>query len=318
MIARSELPSDLPWVVHQSDLQSWTYCPRKLMYERQGGRGMQLSATAYGSVLHHAFHVLERYRDLDKAVETFLFYWHPLNIEAICPPVSSGGWVGTDSYGSLRKRGVAMLTRYADYLRVDDHELLGLEVEFIVPVVGLEVLGRPVFLAGTMDRLAVRWYRQRETLCIDDFKSGQQKWGLRYNVQGSVYAYATWQEWFWRGAPDGFQGLRIATEAPVTYEAAPGFADRADELLERFSKAPRRFTWINLKSFKLVDGGYRGRQDYERMKQGIAEVIASANAGIYPLRIDGETCRFCEYKREPCGVPDEHHGDPAYVLDDAG
>lgn len=312
MSARSD--RDVPWVIHQSDLQSWNYCPRRLYYERQGAREHQLSATAYGSVLHHAMHVLERYQDLDKAIETFLFYWHPLNIEAICPPVSSGGWIGKDSYGEMRKRGVTMLRRYADYLRVDDHELLGLETEFIVPVRGLEVLGRPVYLAGTMDRLAVRWYRQRETLCVDDFKTGQQKWGLRYNVQGSAYAYATWQPEFWTGMPEGFEGLRIGSGL-ATYEAAPGFGDRAEELNERFARVPRRFTWINLKSFKLVDGGYRGRQDYERMKEGIAEIIGSADRGIFPLRIDGETCRFCPFKKEPCGVPDENHGDPAYALE---
>lgn len=303
-----------PWVIHQSDLQSWSYCPAQIRFRSEGAPERQNSALAYGSVIHHAMHVLERYGDTQKAIETFLHYWHPLNIDAICPPVSSDGWIGRDSYADLRKKGVDTIIQYADYLRHDDHELLGLEYEFVVPVHGVEVLGRPVWLAGTIDRLAVRWYRQRETLCVDDFKSGQQKWGLRDNVQGTAYSYATWQPEFWTGVQE-FAGIRI-DGAERTYPPMPGFTEqgRDQELLERFAQSPRRFTWINLKSFKLVDGGYRGPKDYDRFKTAVSQVLSSAAAGIFPLRIDGETCRFCQY-RDVCGAPDPHYADPAFALE---
>jgi hypothetical protein len=311
-----------PYVVHQSDLSSWNYCPARTGFELAGFPQKQNSALSYGTVLHHAMHVLERFKDLDKAIETFLFYWHPLNIDELCPPVPADGWIGRDSYGELRKRGVDTLRKYADYLRHDDHELLGLEYSFAVPVRGLELDGRPVVLAGTIDRLAVRWFRQRETLMVDDFKTGAQKWNLRHNIQGTAYSYATWQPEFWTGTK-AFTGLRLDGN-PKDYDATSGFDDqhplnerfhtRATELIDRFATAPRRFTWINLKSFKLVDGGYRGPQDFERMKTGISTVLRSAHASIFPLRIDGETCRYCPFRAE-CGVPHDDYADPAYALE---
>jgi hypothetical protein len=326
--------SELPWIVHQSDLQSWVRCPRELYYDRTVvGSRRQNSGTAFGSVLHHAMHVLERDLDLDGAIKTFLYYWHPMNIEAICLPVSSGDWLPGHSYGELRKRGVDTLRKYADVLKYDDHELLALEYEFVVPLHGVRIQGRPVMIAGTMDRLAARWYRRRETLCVDDFKTGQQKWNLRHNVQGTVYIYATLQPEFW--SSQEVVGQRILGAEPVRYvtkgfdaqEASMGpgaYEHRGLELHDRFNPPgsrrgplPRKFTWINLKSFRWVDGGYRGPQDFQRMKEGVAEVLASSVAGIFPLRIDGETCRFCAFRKDPCGVPDDDHADPAYAIREA-
>lgn len=314
------LDPDVPVIVHQSDLGSWNYCPARLGYEREAqmGSGMpsdQTSRSAYGSVLHHAMHVLERDGDLDRAIQTFLYYWHPLNIEAICPPVPRDGWMGYDSYGEMRKRGVDTLRKYADLMRYDDHELLALEYEFLVPLRGTNL-----WLAGTVDRLAVRWYRRYETVCIDDYKTGQQKWNLRWNVQGTAYAYASLQPEFWLGAEGEFQRLtgerRHYKSAGFTRQdpLEDGFETRGHELNARFEEAPRRFTWINLKDFKIVDGGWRGPQDYERLKLAAQQVTASVNAGIFPLRLDGETCKFCTFRRTCGGVglPDDEHGDPAY------
>lgn len=314
-----------PIIVHQSDLQSWNRCPQEFRFDRIGdARKGQNSATAFGSVLHHAMHILEREKDLDVAIKTFLFYWHPMNTEAICPPIPSGGWLPMHSYGELRKRGVDTLRKYADVLRHDDHELLALEFEFVVPL-HMMVNGREVFLAGTADRLAARWYRQRETLCVDDFKTGQQKWNLRHNVQGSAYAYASLQPEFWLG--NTVEGYRLLGEKPITY-ISPGFSEqealddrfahRGAELNERFSPdIARRFTWINLKSFKWVDGGFRGPQDFDRLRKAAEQLILSCDAGIFPLRIDGETCKFCAFKDvcpDGTGLPDDTHGDPAYAV----
>lgn len=323
----------LPWVVHQSDLQSWNRCPKEFYFDRtMPGSGRQLSATAYGSVLHHAMHVLERDRDLESAINTFLYYWHPMNIEAICAPVPSGGWLPGHSYGEMRKRGVDVLRKYADVLKHDDHELLALEYEFVVPLRGLTLEGRPILLAGTADRLAARWYRKRETLCIDDYKTGKQKWNLRHNVQGTAYAYASMQPEFWLS--QDVTAERLLARKPTRY-VTHGFdgqepldastnVDRSDELRKRFgpwentNPAPRRFTWINLQSFKWVDGGHRGPKDFQRLKDAVANVALSASQGIFPLRIDGETCKFCAFagSKGPCGVPDDEYADPAFALEE--
>lgn len=105
---------------------------------------------------------------------------------------------------------------------------------------------------------------------------------------------------------------------PARYEQV-GFSEqgRAEELIQRFEGKPRKFTWVNLQSFRWVDGGYRGPQDFQRLKQAVAEVLLSASEGIFPLRIDGETCRFCAF-RKVCGVPEDTYADPAYALEDLG
>lgn len=329
---------DLPIIIHQSDLANWNYCPARMGYSMglepltngrwepapsgQAPKEKQTSALAYGTVLHHAMHVLERDRDLNVAIKTFLYYWHPLNIEELgVPPVPRDGWIARDSYGELRKRGVDTLRKYADLIRYDDHELLALEYEFVVP------LGDTgMWLAGTIDRFAVRWYRQHETLCVDDYKTGQQKWNLRWNLQGTAYCYAThWSE-FWSGVEvrgqrldgrvvtytsEGFSGQE-AQMGPAVYE------HRGLELDARFNTFPqmayRRFTWINLKSFKIVDGGFRGPVDYQRLKLAAAQLVRAADERVFPLRLDGETCRYCTF-RDHCGgtgQPDPRHGDPAF------
>lgn len=315
--------SDLPLVIHQSDMQSFNYCPARMRYEWEMERTGQFrnnSRLAYGTVLHNAMHTLERHGELQRAIDSFLYYWHPHNIEALCPRVPADGWFGRDSYGSMRKRGVDVLRKYHDLMRYDDHELLALEFEFVVPL-----RGTGIHLAGTIDRLAVRWYRQIETLCIDDYKTGKQKWNLRWNVQGSAYAYASHQPEFW----DGMElNARRLDGREVTYKTegfsgqqalTSGHAHRGAELQQRFEKAGRRFTWIDLHDVKIVDGGWRGPQDYERLKAAAMEIRDAVAKDVFPFRLDGEVCRFCS-ARKICGghgLPDPEHGDPAmrYFMD---
>ncbi len=272
-------------VLHQSDLAAWNRCAAQYRYSMEDQRSDQNSAAAFGSVMHHSLHILERFGDLDKAIETFLHYWHPLHIDAICESVPSGGWLPRQSYGGLRRRGVDTLRKYADLIRYDDHELLALEYDFVVPL-----LGTPHHLAGTVDRLAVRWVKRSETVCIDDYKLGAQKWNLRHNIQGTAYAYASTRPEFWTGA----QVTDVHPSRGARSYVTEGFGvDRGDELFARFDAAPRKFTWINLQAYRWVDGGYRGPQDYERLRLAVEGVLASVDAGIFPLTIDGEVCTYC-------------------------
>lgn len=306
---------DVGYIIHQSDLAAWQRCPAEFAYSAANVREDQNSASAWGTVMHHALHVMERFRDLDRAIETFLYFWHPLNIDQVTEPVPQDGWLPRQDYNTLRQKGVEALRRYAELSNYDEHEVLALEYDFIVPVAGT-----PHYLAGTIDRLAVRWHRKLETLCIDDYKSGRQKWGLRYNVQGSAYAYASLCREFWTGHQA--TGLRPFRGA-VTY-TSKGFSEepeRAAELMQRFrliednDPAPRLFTWINLKENKWVNGGYRSTIDYQRLQLAVTQIAASIHANIYPLNISGETCQFCNFRKH-CGLsglPDAEHGAPLRI-----
>lgn len=301
------------YIIHQSDLASWQRCPAEFAYAAANVREDQNSASAWGTVMHHALHVLERYRDLDKAIESFLYYWHPLNIDQLTEPVPQDGWLPRQDYNTLRQRGVEAIKRYAELTRYDDHELLALEYEFVVPV-----LGTPHFLAGTVDRLAIRWHRKLETVCIDDYKSGKQKWGLRWNVQGSAYAYASLLPEFWQG--NEVTALR-PFRGPVTYKAQGFEPERAQALVERVrlisdnDPLPRKFTWINLRESKWVDGGYRSTIDYQRLALAVTQIAKSIEGSIFPLNLSGETCRFCAFRNHcgKVGLPEEEHGAPIRI-----
>lgn len=255
--------------------------------------------------MHHALEVFERLRPAEgvdsaayKASETFLYYWHPSNIEAICEKIPTGGWLKGHTYSELRQRGITAIRSYADEVKFDDHELLGTEYGFAVPIDGTwdEELAEPHVLVGSIDRLAVRYYARKLTVCIDDFKTGKEYRFLRHNLQFTAYCYATTKEEFWTGwlGEDGFGEVR----------------GRA--LYERFRDAGRRGTWINLRQFKMQDAGWRGTQDYARFSLAVTQIAMSIQADIYPLTITGEACTWCSY-RDICGsvgVPDEFHGKP--------
>lgn len=277
-------------IVHQSDLGTWDLCPNRIRLKGEGHMQRQTSRMAFGSVMHHSLMVLERTRDVTKAIATFEHYWHPLYIDAVCDPVPTDGWVGYDSYGELLQRGRETLKRYAELLDDDKSELLALEYEFIVPFGVID--GEEVYLGGSIDRLAAAYKRRMLELRIDDFKTGIQKWNLRHNVQGTVYAYASHHPDFWLGFDGEIDGTPVRIE---------GFGEeRGRELALRFEDQPRRFTWINVRDFKWVDGGVREAKDWRRLRLAVTEVVRSIKADIFPLNLSGENCTHCSF-RGPCG-----------------
>ena len=293
-------------LIHQSDIAAWSRCPASYGYKRAGWNTQTNSAAAYGSVVHHSLQVFERFRlvegfdtALQKALETFVFYWNPLNIEAITDPVPPDGWLPRQGYSELRQRGIDCIKKYADLVRFDDHELLGTEFGFVVPIDGTwdDDLGEPHKLGGSVDRLAVRHFLRKEAVCIDDYKTGKDYRYLRHILQFTAYAYASTKLEFWVGA-----------------EGEDGFGEqRGRALYERFADAGRRGTWINMRTFKFQDAGWRGPKDYERFKLAVEQVTQSIKADIFPLTVSGEACQYCEF-RGPCGgigVPEDEHGNPS-------
>lgn len=268
-------------IIHQSDLKSYFRCGEQHRRQLIGDRSKQLSATAFGSVMHHALHVLERERDLELALATFQHYWHPLHIGEIADPVEI--WIGRQSYSTLLSKGLETIRRYWDLKGFDDEEVLALEVPFIVPVIGTydPETGQPHELAGTIDRLAVRFYQRRPFLCIDDWKTGRKPAYLKHNVQFTAYAYATTCAEFWLGNGDRTEG----------------FGARGADLFKRFGQMGRRGFWINVMGGPdWVDAGERTEREYARFYRAVDHYVAARRAGIFPLNIDGEVCQYCPFE----------------------
>lgn len=306
---------------HQSDISAWGRCPAQFGYRRAGMPQSTSSAMAYGSVMHHAIQVFEtalheariacnnkvrspeynqKFNEaIQVTLETFVHFWNPMNIEAICDPVPADGWLPRQGYSEMRKRGIDAIRKYADLIRYDDHELLGAEYSFNVPILGTwdDDLNEPHVLAGSIDRLAARHYKRNLTLCVDDYKTGKEYKYLRQNLQFTAYCYATTRPEFWTG-----------------WRGEDGFGEeRGMKLYERFKDCARRGTWINMRRFEFQDAGFRAQTDYDRFALAVSQIAESIKHDIFPLTISGEACTYCDY-RNVCGgvgVADDAHGQPS-------
>lgn len=279
-------------IIHQSDLAAWSRCPQQLKLYSAGYPKAQLSATAYGSVMHKALHVLELQHDVDAAVETFKYFWHPANIDQVCEPVSDDGWLPGHTYSALRKKGIETIQKFWEVRQLQNCQVLGLEYEFMVPIPGTwdAEQNAPHTLAGTVDRLELRWRKGKEQLAIVDHKTGQRKRYLRHNLQGTGYALASTLRPFW----DGFGAL-------------------ADEFYQRFKPASRRFIWIDLRDCDFADGGYRNSVDYQRFALAVEEYVRAVRLEVFPPNLTGEVCTFCDVRDHCLGIPlprDETPGNP--------
>ena len=203
-------------IIHQSMLSSWQRCPAAYGYDVKGAERQQSSALAYGSVLHYAvLEVFERLRHRDgvtieeatqSAIESFRHYWHPMNIDNICPPVDY--WLPRQTYSDLLIKGEQDIQWYADTIAGRTETVLATEFSFQVPILGTwdDDLGEPHVLAGTVDRLSLRNDRKITCVELSDLKTGKDYWGLRQNMQFTAYAMASTQKEFWFGwrGEDGF------------------------------------------------------------------------------------------------------------------
>jgi hypothetical protein len=191
--------------------------------------------------------------------------------------VPNDGWLRGQSYSKLRDKGLETLRSYADLLITEDTELLATEYGFSVPIDGTwdEDLGEPHRLAGSVDRLGARHWRRQLFVALDDYKSGAEYIYLRQNLQGTAYCYASTKREFWVGD-----------------QGEDGFGEaRGDQLFQRFDGLSRKFTWINLRSVKFEDGGWRGPQDYIRFRVIVEQFVSLVKADIYPLSVSGSVCR---------------------------
>lgn len=314
------------YVISASAIGSWSYCQLRRFYELRARndpfapQGVQLSATAFGSVMHGAIMQMElamfegREDPIGIAIRFFDHYWHPANISAICPPIDE--WLPQQTWNGLKDRGHYVLRKHYEYIASEKETyLLALEYQFAVPLV---IRGRTHTLTGAIDRLNIRRHQRKPYINADDLKTGRRPYYLRYNTQGGFYCYATTRREFWEGwADSGLGQMQSFQDQPEAYAA----------LLQRFESygyrvhdgqdpdlkmASRRFRWIDLKDLKAADGGWRVDQDYARLMLAVDAYVRASEAEIYSVNAEGEKCRYCPMKRicGGVGLPAESEGAP--------
>lgn len=306
--------------IRQSSLEAFGRCAQQELLYTQADQGLitgvpSLSATVFGSVIHHALHVMEelhhagREDACDVAIATFEHYWEPENLTAL-EPAGITVWLPRQSYGGLRTRARANLRAYYEVLKADDGLLLALEHTFAVPI---ELVMDPATgvtetheLAGTLDRLAIRMFSRKPYLSIDDFKSGKKPTYLRYKTQWTVYAYASLQPAFWDAwtpemiepivAPLHKRKLRLF-DGDVCASCGPAGHDPAT-----FVVIPRRGRWIAVKdAFGVHDTGWRLPNDYARLEVALREYVKAWQNDVHPLTMGGDPCLYCPFSMGICG-----------------
>lgn len=292
--------------VRQSDLASFSYCAAQQQYRREddvaGVQSGRLSATIFGSVMHHALEYLQRMAHegnpdaLEIALATFRHYWDPAHTAEICegPPTI---WAARQTYGGLRSAGERALISAYDWMTKGAGSkdlLLATEYSFDIPIV---IDGVHFMLHGTIDRLAIRIYNRIPVLAIDDWKSGIKPDHLQHAMQWTVYSYATQHPAFWTelARMDAFDEVerRVNGRGLDLYVSGePGL-----EIIEK------RGRWLSVKNgnFDVHEAGVRTQQHFGRMKVAIKQYLLAQAAGIHPLTMDTKKCVYCPFAAGRCG-----------------
>lgn len=284
--------------LRQSDLASFARCAQQVHLDQllaQGGeRGRTLSATVFGTVMHHAVQVMEELHQAgepnacERAVRTFEHYWHPDNIGEL-EPYGVDVWLPRQTQGGLLIRGRDNLRNYYRTLTSDTGRLLALELNFHVPWKD-PITGDWHDLNGTVDRLALRKdsTRKKPYLSVEDFKTGTKPTYLRHALQWTVYSYASLQPEFWTAWPE--EDLQLLKDTLRT----KGLALYRDG--SELPVIPRRGRWIALRdTFGIHDAGWRTLADFQRMDFALRQYIRAVEADVFPLSISGQVCTYCPH-----------------------
>ena len=252
----------------QSQLTKFGKCARQYYYERilQLPGGEVGSLAVFGNVIHYSIDVYENYGyDLDLALRTFKHYWdHPEELG-----LTIDFWHRSTNKENLKRRGLDMLIRYHELSPWSRGKLIGTEVEFEVPIGDHTI-------SGFIDKL---WFRPgQKKVEVIDFKTGA--WvpeKLRYNLQFTVYCYATERPEFWKGVKGWEHGY------------------------DEFLGWKRAGWWYHARKNKMFNAGNRGPADYKRLLLAVEEMYRAIELNVFPLDYSGESCGWCPYAEEVCG-----------------
>lgn len=241
----------------------------------------QSGSLTFGSIIHDCVLVLETTGDLDAAIARFHAAWQdPSAFQDEMTPgqkLTIDYYVNGTNWQKFAFEGERILREWHHVIRWESDVVLGREYTFDVPV------GDGHVLHGTIDKLALRYVPKirSQVVLVSDYKTNSKDpaygW-LADNIQFTAYAYATTQPEFWANIPDG------------------------DKIFERMADIPRHGEWVALKGPKRLDAGPRDQVQYNRLIQAVNALCESVAMRIFVPNISGETCRYCEFRKN-CGLP---------------
>lgn len=248
------------------------------------------AAAVFGTMIHTGLEDLNNGAAIKDVVENFKTSWDNPP-DHLVPQV----WPRRSSAQQYRKAGIEALERYAANLDWNRKQVLGTEVEFLVPI------GRH-WLHGFIDELSIVGGRKGKSLVVTDHKTNKKKPyanQLRLNQQFTVYHYAVNHEDFWTGQPDD-----VIAEVFQDYQDLPAITGPDNGVFHRemTKDLPIVLQWHHVMNATTIDCGPRTIEDYERLLFAIDQIEKAMLADAYVPSISGDTCGFCPFTKE-CGVP---------------
>ncbi len=263
-------------------IKGWISCPKQMHFKDilkipEG----QHAKTTYGTCIHDALETYNSDGDIKASIERFKETWENpslLNAEITV-------WPPKTTWGELKMRGVQALEIFHENSKWETRTILATEHKFVVP------FGDHV-LSGIVDSLETMGPEKKpKELRVIDYKTSYKTpthMELRFDIQFSIYLYASQQAEFWEGIKDG------------------------EEHFERLSGTQRRGVWYSLWNHKMTDVGVRTEEDMMRLYRVLLEIEKAVENEVYVPNLTGESCMWCSYT-DYCAVviPVRH------VLDEA-
>lgn len=276
-----------------SRLNTWMECQAKAKFRYVERLPEPRSAAAvFGTMTHTGLEDLNNGVSVEAVVENFKNSWDNPPEDQV-PQV----WPKRSSAKQYRDAGIEALTRYAANTDWNRKQVLGTEVEFLVPI------GRH-WLHGFIDELSVIGGRKGKSLAVIDHKTNKKKPyanQLRLNQQFTIYHYAVNHEDFWTGQP-----VEVVAEVfpELEPEELPQITGPENGAFHRemTKDLPIVLLWHHVMNATTADCGPRTMEDYERLLFAIEQIEKAIAADAYVPNISGDTCGFCPFTKQ-CGVP---------------
>lgn len=247
-----------------SMVKRWMECPKQAhFHDIMRLPSPQHAKTTYGTCQHDALELLNNTGDVDAAVARFKETWEEPGILKAEIDV----WPQNTSWGDLKQRGIASILKFHEDNSWEGRIVVASEHSFLVP------FGEHT-LSGLVDYLEIIGKGKKRSLRVMDLKTSSYKPShlqLRFNIQFTLYIYASEQPEFWEDIPHG------------------------EELFAEFEGQPREAYWYSLWDQRMTEVGTRTDLDIMRLYRVALEIENAIEKEVYVPSISGVACLYCPY-----------------------
>lgn len=248
-----------------SMIRRWMECPKQAHFKSILKLPEPRHAkTAYGTCQHDAIEVFNNTNDVQAAIDRFKETWEDPSILNATIDI----WPQNMSWGGLREKGISSILKFAEDNRWEDRIVIASEHPFLVP------FGEHT-LSGFVDYLEVVGKGKKRKLIVVDLKTSSRiptHLQLRFDLQFTIYLFASEQPEFWKEIPDGMAWF------------------------EEFKGQPREGYWYSLwPPHKMIEVAPRTDLDMMRLYYVLLAIEQAIEKEVYVPSLTGNPCFYCAY-----------------------